>query len=153
MPNCPIAAPSANISGKPSPTKAEHVISDLDGKVDAIIKGGDSTVGVESTIIDVTGEIPTVLRPGGITKEDIIGQLSLIYNSIKNELIVRGSNNQTAEQLGINPKLYYVLSKKRYFSIEELCKILINIGDKLRDIKSGIIDSTDALYLIILESL
>jgi L-threonylcarbamoyladenylate synthase len=68
----PIAAPSANISGKPSPTKAEHVVFDLDGKVDAIIKGGDSAVGVESTIIDVTGEIPTILRPGGITKEDII---------------------------------------------------------------------------------
>ena len=68
----PIAAPSANISGKPSPTKAEHAIADLDGKVDAIIVGGNSSVGVESTIIDVTGEIPTVLRPGGITFEDII---------------------------------------------------------------------------------
>ena len=68
----PIAAPSANISGKPSPTKAEHVVADLNGKVDAIICGGDAEVGVESTIIDVTGEIPTILRPGGITKEDIL---------------------------------------------------------------------------------
>lgn len=68
----PVAAPSANISGKPSPTNAEHVIADLDGKVDAIIAGSNSSVGVESTIIDVTGEIPTVLRPGGITAEDII---------------------------------------------------------------------------------
>ena len=62
----PIAAPSANISGKPSPTKAEHVIADLSGRVDAIICGGDSDVGVESTIIDVTSLIPVILRPGGI---------------------------------------------------------------------------------------
>lgn len=68
----PIAAPSANISGKPSPTRAEHVIADLDGKAEAIICGESADIGVESTIIDVTGEIPVILRPGGITKEDII---------------------------------------------------------------------------------
>lgn len=67
----PIAAPSANISGKPSPTRAEHVIADLDGKTDAIIRGGNASVGVESTIIDVTGEIPVILRPGGITAGEI----------------------------------------------------------------------------------
>ncbi len=68
----PVAAPSANLSGKPSPTKAEHVIADMDGRIDAIICGGSSEVGVESTIIDVTGDIPTILRPGDITLEDII---------------------------------------------------------------------------------
>lgn len=67
----PIAAPSANISGKPSPTKAEHVILDMDGRVDAIICGGDSEVGVESTIIDMTEGVPVILRPGRITAEDI----------------------------------------------------------------------------------
>ena len=67
----PIAAPSANISGKPSPTRAEHAIEDLNGRADAVICGESSDIGVESTIIDVTGEIPTILRPGGITKEDI----------------------------------------------------------------------------------
>lgn len=67
----PIAAPSANISGKPSPTKGEHVVNDLDGKVDAIIIGGSSSVGVESTVLDVTKDIPVILRPGGVTKEDI----------------------------------------------------------------------------------
>ncbi len=64
----PIAAPSANTSGKPSPTKGEHVIDDLDGKVDMIIDGGEVGLGLESTIIDVTGE-PTILRPGFITQE------------------------------------------------------------------------------------
>ncbi|MCI7301807.1 MAG: L-threonylcarbamoyladenylate synthase [Clostridiales Family XIII bacterium] len=68
---CPIAAPSANLSGKPSPTKAEHVIEDLQGKVDAIIKGPDCRVGIESTVLDVTGDTPTILRPGVITAENI----------------------------------------------------------------------------------
>lgn len=66
----PIAAPSANISGKPSPTKAEHVISDMQGKIDAILCGSDCEVGVESTIVKITGEDSLVIcRPGGITKE------------------------------------------------------------------------------------
>lgn len=64
----PIAAPSANTSGKPSPTKGEHVIEDLNGKVDMIIDGGEVGLGLESTIIDVTSE-PTILRPGFITQE------------------------------------------------------------------------------------
>ena len=64
----PIAAPSANTSGKPSPTKGEHVIEDLDGRVDMILDGGEVGLGLESTIIDVTGK-PTILRPGFITQE------------------------------------------------------------------------------------
>ena len=68
---CPIAAPSANISGSPSPTKPAHVIRDLDGKVDAIIAGGDCRVGIESTVLDVTCDMPVILRPGIITAEDI----------------------------------------------------------------------------------
>lgn len=67
----PVAAPSANVSGRPSPTKAKHVICDLDGRIDAIIDGGDSRVGVESTIVDASGEIPVLLRPGGITLEEL----------------------------------------------------------------------------------
>lgn len=65
----PVAAPSANISGKPSPTKAEHVVSDMDGKIDAIIFGSDSMHGIESTVVDMTGDVPCVLRPGVITPE------------------------------------------------------------------------------------
>ena len=69
--DCPIAAPSANISGKPSPTRAEDVIADMDGKIDAILTGPDCRVGIESTVLDVTGETPMVLRPGIITPEQI----------------------------------------------------------------------------------
>ncbi|MTI69001.1 MAG: threonylcarbamoyl-AMP synthase [Firmicutes bacterium] len=68
----PIAAPSANTSGKPSPTDSKHVLEDLDGKVDIIIDGGLTGVGVESTVLDISGDIPTILRPGGITKEDLL---------------------------------------------------------------------------------
>lgn len=68
---CPIAAPSANLSGKPSPTRACDVIEDLDGKVDAIIEGPDCRVGIESTVLDVSGDVPTILRPGIITPESI----------------------------------------------------------------------------------
>lgn len=67
----PIAAPSANISGKPSPTKAIHVIEDMNGRIDAIIDGEDCDVGVESTIVDATGEVPVLLRPGGVSYEEI----------------------------------------------------------------------------------
>ncbi len=66
-----IAAPSANLSGKPSPTRKQHVLDDFSGLVPVILDGGESTVGVESTVCDVTGEIPVVLRPGGITAEMI----------------------------------------------------------------------------------
>ena len=71
----PIAAPSANLSGKPSPTTARHVIDDLDGRIDAIIEGGDCQVGIESTVVDMTGSIPVVLRPGIITPEQLAAAL------------------------------------------------------------------------------
>lgn len=67
----PIAAPSANLSGKPSPTEGKYVIEDLRGRVDGIIDGGAVDVGLESTVLDVTGDCPVILRPGSISKEDI----------------------------------------------------------------------------------
>ncbi|WIV12204.1 L-threonylcarbamoyladenylate synthase [Proteiniborus sp. MB09-C3] len=68
----PIAAPSANTSGKPSPTNSSHVIHDLSGKIDMIIDGGSTGVGLESTVLDISGDVPTILRPGGITIEDLL---------------------------------------------------------------------------------
>ena len=65
----PIAAPSANTSGRPSPTMAEHVLEDLDGKIEGILDGGPVGIGLESTIVDVTGPVPVLLRPGAITVE------------------------------------------------------------------------------------
>ena len=68
----PIAAPSANISGKPSTTTAEHVLHDHDGKIPLIVDGGPCRVGVESTIVDLTGQRPRLLRPGGVTPEELL---------------------------------------------------------------------------------
>ena len=67
-----IAAPSANTSGRPSPTRAAHVIEDLDGRIPCIIDGGAVDIGLESTIIDLTEDIPTILRPGAISLSDVM---------------------------------------------------------------------------------
>lgn len=72
----PIAAPSANLSGRPSPTSAVHVLDDLGGRIDVILDGGDTEIGIESTVLDVTGDPAVILRPGWITREmlsEVIG--------------------------------------------------------------------------------
>lgn len=74
----PLAAPSANLSGSPSPTTAQHVMNDLNGRIDAVLDGGACTVGLESTVITVATEIPRVLRPGGITVEQLSSVLGKV---------------------------------------------------------------------------
>jgi L-threonylcarbamoyladenylate synthase len=80
----PIAAPSANLFGKPSPTLAEHVLEDLNGKIDLIIDGGKTRIGLESTVLDLTSDIPVLLRPGKISYEELclLGKIKL-DNSLK----------------------------------------------------------------------
>ncbi len=76
----PLAAPSANRSGRPSPTTAEHVRKDMDGRIDAIVDGGKSEVGVESTVLSLLGETPRLLRPGGVSHrqlEQLLGQVEI----------------------------------------------------------------------------
>lgn len=75
-----IAAPSANLSGRPSPTTAEHVMQDMQGRIDMILDGGAVGIGIESTIVDVTGDRPTILRPGFISArmiKDILGDVTI----------------------------------------------------------------------------
>ena len=77
---CPIAAPSANLAGKPSPTSAEHVFDDLNGRIDAILDGGSTRIGVESTVLDLSVDPALVLRPGGTTLEalqKVLGNVQL----------------------------------------------------------------------------
>ncbi len=77
---CPIAAPSANISGKPSPTNAQDVLEDMQGKVAGVIDGGHCGIGLESTVVDTTEPVPIILRPGGITYEmlsDVLGVVEI----------------------------------------------------------------------------
>lgn len=67
----PLAAPSANLSGYPSPTEATHVWHDLSGRIDGILDAGATGLGLESTVLDISGEVPVILRPGGVTKEEL----------------------------------------------------------------------------------
>ena len=100
----PIAAPSANTSGLPSPTKAKHVIDDMNGKIDAIICGEDCDFGVESTVITLATEIPTILRPGAITKEmleKVIGKVEVA------KAVLEGmEQNEVAASPGMKYKHY-----------------------------------------------
>ena len=86
----PIAAPSANRSGKPSPTTAEHVLEDLNGKIAGVLDGGATGVGVESTVIDCTESVPVILRPGGVTKE----QLEEVVGSVEVDRALTGESTK-----------------------------------------------------------
>lgn len=89
-----VAAPSANTSGRPSPSKAEHVFEDLQGRIDYIIDGGDVDIGIESTIIDMTGSVPMILRPGYITPE----MLEQVIGHVEFDPAIMG------EELNVPPK-------------------------------------------------
>ena len=81
----PVAAPSANLSGKPSPTTAEDVLEDMDGRIEAVIMGEQCDVGIESTVLDLTGAVPTILRPGVITAEvlsEVLGCEVVYYQAL-----------------------------------------------------------------------
>ena len=101
--NIPIAAPSANISGRPSPTRAKHVYEEMNHRVSGIIMGNDCVYGLESTVLDLTGEIPTILRPGSITKEDleqVIGTVNI------DPALERKEDNIKAKAPGMKYKHY-----------------------------------------------
>ncbi len=100
----PLAAPSANLSGSPSPTTATHVMNDMNGKIEAVIDGGASEVGVESTVITLAGEVPCLLRPGGITLEHLretIGEVEL-----NKAVLDKLDPNQKAASPGMKYKHY-----------------------------------------------
>lgn len=80
----PLAAPSANRSGRPSPTSAQHVLMDMDGRIPLIVDDGPCAVGVESTVVDLTGDVPVVLRPGDIRAEDIARTIGSAEKGTKN---------------------------------------------------------------------
>jgi L-threonylcarbamoyladenylate synthase len=84
-----IVGPSANISGKPSPTSADHVYNDLQGKIDIIIDSGPTIIGVESTVLDVTVDPPVILRIGGLSREDIEKEIGEVRRTDEKELLRR----------------------------------------------------------------
>ena len=102
--DCPLAAPSANTSGIPSPTAARHVMHDMNGKIPYIIDGGICEVGVESTVVTVATDVPMLLRPGGITLEqleDVIGEVA-----VSDAVLYKMKEGQKAESPGMKYKHY-----------------------------------------------
>lgn len=100
----PLAAPSANLSGSPSPTSAEHVFDDLNGRIPAILDGGKCSVGVESTVISFEGDIIRLLRPGWISVDDLKTTASKVI--IDNGVLEAVSNNTKARSPGMKYKHY-----------------------------------------------
>lgn len=131
----PIAAPSANLSGKPSPTKGSHVIEDMMGKIEMIIDGGDTGVGLESTVLDLSTEIPTILRPGGITLEDLREVIPNVVQdgSITNKDEIPKSPGQKYRHYAPNAEmiLYTGEVDKIVDEINETTKKLIKVGMKV----------------------
>ncbi len=101
---CPVAAPSANTSGLPSPTKARYVIDDMSGKIDAVIEGGDCEFGVESTVITLATETPTILRPGAVTKEMIEAVIGKV--EVAKAVLEGMTNDEVAASPGMKYKHY-----------------------------------------------
>ena len=136
----PIAAPSANISGKPSPTKAEHIIEDMNGRVDGILIGGECNFGVESTIVDLSGEYPLVLRPGCITLEmlrEVLGKVEI------DPSLLNADDNIKAKAPGMKYKHYapnaqvYIVSGSEERRIKKI-NSLIDENSK-KGLKTGVL--------------
>lgn len=121
--NCPIAAPSANSSGKPSPTKASHVFEDLNGKIAKIIDGGKTKIGIESTVVDLSGDTPVLLRPGMIK----LSALKRLLGEVHYENHTKNSSAQVRspgmKYTHYSPKAKVILFKEKNFT-ENIRKFL-----------------------------
>ncbi len=145
----PIAAPSANISGRPSPTKANHVKEEMDGRVSGIVLGGNCDFGLESTVLDLTGEVPMILRPGSITKEDleeVLGEVLVDPSLLKKE------DNKKAKAPGMKYTHYspdadvYIVSGNDKDVINKINQIIRENSEN--GIKSGVmcVEKNKKLY-------
>lgn len=132
----PIAAPSANISGKPSPTTAEDVFTDMNGKISVILDGGLCNIGIESTVLDLTKKPYTILRPGFYTKEDFLKYEDeiLIDDAIVTENIIPKSPGQKYKHYAPKAKVLVISAKDRKKSSMEIEKII----KENKDLKIGI---------------
>ena len=125
---CAFAAPSANLSGKPSPTNAQDVFTDMDGRLPLILDGGECDVGVESTVVSVVGEKPTLFRPGHITLEDLeraLGEEVEVSKAILEKL----PEGAVVRSPGMKYK-HYAPGEKVYFIQENKAVVAATIGQK-----------------------
>ena len=147
----PIAAPSANLSGKPSPTTAQHVYEDLNGRIDAIIDGGATNIGVESTVVDLSSDPPMLLRPGGTPFEalkKVLGDLRLHpFVQSEQELPLEKIRSPGMKHKHYAPKAEVILVEGSVEAIENKIKEL-SASYKLKGAKVGVLatDETIAAY-------
>ena len=128
----PLAAPSANTSGRPSPTSMTHVLGDLGGKIEAVIDGGECEIGLESTVLSLLGDIPEILRPGAVTAED----LEKILGSVK-------VNKSIQSQAKTNEKVISPGMKYKHYSPR--AKVIIVSGDYINFVNSKANEGSAAL--------
>ncbi|MFC1995869.1 L-threonylcarbamoyladenylate synthase [Chloroflexota bacterium] len=126
----PIAAPSANSFGYPSPTRVEHVITDLGGKIDLILNGGITQVGVESTVLDLTCAIPCILRPGGVSWESLTRVLGQVSISSEKEGGVLKSPGQMKQHYAPRAKMLLFGGKCRE-------KVIETMRERIAELKKG----------------
>lgn len=149
----PIAAPSANISGRPSPTKAQHVIEDMNGRIDMILDGGPVGIGIESTIVDVTQDIPMILRPGYITKamlENIVGEVA-VDKVVQAKSIEELGGDYAPKAPGMKYKHYAPRAELTMFEgdIDNVIRVINKraVADENSGVKVGIIATDESKHL------
>ncbi len=148
---CPIAAPSANLAGKPSPTTAQHVYEDLNGRIDAIIDGGPTNIGVESTVVDLSVDPPMLLRPGGTPFEAlkmVIGDLKLHpFVEAEKELPLQQIRSPGMKHKHYAPKADVILVEGNIEAVTDKIKKLTE-SYRLKGAKVGILatDQTKSAY-------
>jgi L-threonylcarbamoyladenylate synthase len=148
---CPIAAPSANLAGKPSPTTAEHVFEDLNGRIDAILDGGPTRIGVESTVLDLSVKPPQILRPGGTSFEtlrEFLGDVRLHpFVAAERELAVAEARSPGMRHKHYSPNAKLILVEGSLETVVEKIKELVE-SCRVKGSKVGVLvtDETASRY-------
>lgn len=143
----PVAAPSANLSGKPSPTTADHVIFDLSDKIDAVVDGGPVDIGVESTVVDMTSEKPLVLRPGGVGIEDLkkyMPEIEIGYS--KEKLTDKKVKSPGMKYIHYSPSAKVILVEGYYRISDKINQIISDYHKK--GLKVGLLATNDTADFI-----
>ena len=139
----PIAAPSANVSGKPSPTTAEHVKCDLDGRIDIILDGGPVDIGLESTIVDMTGKVPVILRPGYIDTN----MLSEVFEKVDRDPAISGNVGKDVKPKAPGMKYRHYAPEGELTIIswdaDKVSKRINELAVKYDEAETGIITTTE----------
>ena len=133
----PVAAPSANVSGKPSGTSIDDIRKELEGRVSAIIDGGETEIGLESTVVKVIHEIPVILRPGKVTDKDIIDAVG--FAKYDNKIFEKVTEEQIVESPGMKYKHYAPETKCKMVYCEDELDQIFYINRYIRQYKGDVV--------------